>query len=485
MSSPDHIEKTRVVLIGTSVSDDAKNGLPDIPSVRRNLKKLSEIFSNPKHVDINESEIVVIEDENYAEDIVTKLDAVASEATSKLIVYYAGHGLRGTESEDLFLCSRRTTEVNKDKNGVEFSAIRKSIAESPATLKILVLDCCFAGCAFANSMNDTNLESQIQFNIDLEGTYAIAAVPSTFKALAPPNAKYTEFTGELVSIIETGVETDTSVLTVSEVFEELKRRLNRKGKKGLPVVYEKNNGGETPFVFNNFHTIHDGHLERKIDEVVTNLGDIALRLSRLEQKKEPALLDKESKKGSAEKSFYGAKYGDYGTWTKERKFIEQQYKRAFARNFLTGFATIAIGAVAIMTTIVLLDITGYQYWQKLKPTERIADMAIPSMIIVGLILAWIWLFFPRKSFINGYEKLRFSAQIVSEEPKVPAFEFQSKIIDRQLTSTRLGYIDRILFWICNTALCFAFAFALFFLSVPMGNVLNDLISPPAVDASKQ
>jgi hypothetical protein len=220
-------EKTIVILVGSSEYPDDSESLPELPSVRNNIEDFSRLLKDPTIIGVPEKNILVIQDQPNASGVATKIALKAKEATDTLIFYYAGHGVIGRDTTELHLAVRDTTDVAVDYNAIPISQIKKAIYNSPAKRKIMILDCCYSGRALDIMSSE---ESLVRETIDLKGTYAIASAPADRPASAPKNEKHTVFTGELLRLIEQGVENGKDGITLNEIYEnvrlELKRRPN-------------------------------------------------------------------------------------------------------------------------------------------------------------------------------------------------------------------------------------------------------------------
>ena len=217
--------KSRVVLIGTSECPKDGDNLPPLPQVRANVRELQRLFLDTDVIGLRGENIVVtILDGLEASEILTRLEEVANEATDTLIVYYAGHGLYGDQYAALYLTSKNTRS-DKKASCISIDEVKKVIRYSPATKRMLILDCCYSGRAFTGGMNDSR--DDFTNAVDLIGTYGIAAVPGDQKAWAPPGAKYTKFTEALIAVLTTGVPTGRPTLTLDEVFIAVKEQIRR------------------------------------------------------------------------------------------------------------------------------------------------------------------------------------------------------------------------------------------------------------------
>ncbi len=176
--------------------------------------------------------IICLIDQEEASSIITDIAVAAEAATDTLIVYYAGHGLYGGDSQcPLYLASRNTKFLLKDSSAVKITDVKRAMLASPARKRVLILDCCYSGSALEGTMGP---DADIRPNIDVGGTFGIAAVPRDYKALALPGARLTRFTQAFVEVLESGIDIDAPVLTVAEVFRSVRAQISRDGDMALP-----------------------------------------------------------------------------------------------------------------------------------------------------------------------------------------------------------------------------------------------------------
>jgi adenylate cyclase len=243
---PDYLEElsfrpeSRVVLVGTTICPRDKQYLPPLPQVEQNIHYLTRLFTDPNVVGLPSESVVPILDHEEASAILTAIETAAERATDTLIVYYAGHGLYGDQNSPLYLVSKNTVSARKT-SAIRITDVKNAIRSSRATKRILLLDCCYSGRALEGGMGSA--EDEVRSAIDLAGTYAIAAVPGDYKALALPGDLLTKFTQALVYVLERGVPGDAQVLTVDKVFNQVKAQISREAGMPLPEASNWKDGG--------------------------------------------------------------------------------------------------------------------------------------------------------------------------------------------------------------------------------------------------
>lgn len=84
-------EGSRVVLIG--VSKYQEDVFPDVPGVANNVAELRRLFTDPEVWGLPEENVVRVDEQANASEVLDRVHTAASEASEALVVYFAGHGL--------------------------------------------------------------------------------------------------------------------------------------------------------------------------------------------------------------------------------------------------------------------------------------------------------------------------------------------------------------------------------------------------------
>lgn len=275
---------TKVVLIGTTAPDTADDTLPPLPHVRENVERLSRVFQDPDVIGLGPDDIIKLLDEPFAGPTVARIAEEGKTVQDTLVVYYAGHGLRGDLTEPLYLCARETSYASRKYTGIAVSKLREAIADSNAQRRILILDCCFAGAGLPGAMSDTDLVDAVEHNIDIAGTYAMAAVPANRKALAPPDEEVTKFTGALLDVLENGVKDAEAILSIESIFDSLHQRFHLEA---MPLPQRTNwkDGDHFLFARNRFFDQDDlAQLKVAVKGLQDTVTDYGLRIQALGDK---------------------------------------------------------------------------------------------------------------------------------------------------------------------------------------------------------
>lgn len=222
MVFPDPRE-SRAVLIGVSTYTN----LPGIPTARNNVEALSEILTSPNSWNLPSQHCTMVHNPKTPEELVDPILQCAEEATDTLLVYYAGHGLKGTNRGE-FRLSRSTSRTGAPHTSTDYDDIRETLIGSTANRRIVILDCCYAASALGTMADPAQ---SIADDALIEGTYLIAAAGETQAAISEDGSGFTVFTGELVRLLREGVpDVHKKFLDLDTVFTHLHSSLRAKAR---------------------------------------------------------------------------------------------------------------------------------------------------------------------------------------------------------------------------------------------------------------
>jgi len=224
---PFDYSESRAVLIGTSEYQDER--FPALPAADNSLEGMRQILTNPELCGWPASRVKQLSNESDNRQLIVKLRKWARETTGVFLLYYVGHGTPGETGPCLTLTD--TQEEHPDATGLEYRHVRKALLETRARVKIVILDCCYAGRAVPPVQSGQSLFT------DIGGTFVLAAADHA--AHVPENQELacTSFTGELLDLIRKGIADGPEELTLEDIYRHLRARL---GEVDLP---EPNCGG--------------------------------------------------------------------------------------------------------------------------------------------------------------------------------------------------------------------------------------------------
>ncbi|KPA22290.1 hypothetical protein shim_05680 [Shimia sp. SK013] len=265
---------SKAILIGTSFSENDPKNLPEIPQVLTNLTDFKEILTNSSIVGLDPDDIEIVANADNSEEFLKKLKDVASEAQDTLLVYYCGHGVYGDALEPLYFCTTGTTSEDKEINGVPISGVKNAIANSPASKRIFLLDCCYAGQAMEGALD---VVDGFESHLDVDGTFAIGAVPRDKKAIAEPGSRNSVFFEHFKKAITEGIDNGRNTLSMADLHRETEHSIRRTAKYPLPVKRVWEDGDKFEFCINQFHnaSFTRQEVEKIVEERLAGLGTVS------------------------------------------------------------------------------------------------------------------------------------------------------------------------------------------------------------------
>lgn len=227
--------RSYAVLIGVSNYDSLE--FSDLAAVRNNLTDLKHALTDPKIGGLDADRCIEILNPRDARTIYRQIKRYSSSAEDTFLVYFAGHGCTGPRNE-LFLSLSETDPDELPVSALAFDLMRGLISESPASNRVLILDCCFSGIAVQDM---SNLSATVVGQVEIEGTYTLTATARNVPALAPFGARYTAFTGELLALLERGVQDGSEFISYGDLYRNLldvmkTRNLPSPGQRGTGTV---------------------------------------------------------------------------------------------------------------------------------------------------------------------------------------------------------------------------------------------------------
>ncbi|CCK25418.1 hypothetical protein BN159_1039 [Streptomyces davaonensis JCM 4913] len=233
--------RSAAVLIGVSRYDH----LAPLPGVRGNVVDLAEQLRDPAVWGLSEERCRVVLEPTDATAAFEPLRETADGGLDTLVVYYAGHGLIDPNRGDLGL-GLPGSVVGRPYTSLPYYWLSEELKGLRIERRIVILDCCYSGRALG-MMSDA--QSAVANGAEIEGTYLIASADESAQAVAPPGARHTAFTGELISLLAGGVPDGPELLPLDTVFQHLSAAC-RSRSFPLPQKRVRNSAGQLP-IFRN------------------------------------------------------------------------------------------------------------------------------------------------------------------------------------------------------------------------------------------
>jgi hypothetical protein len=219
---------SKAVLVGVSAYADPK--FPDIRAARNSVAQMRATLTEPALCGWPADSVTTIVDPSSATDLAVQIAELAEDTHGVMLFYYAGHGTLSPQG-DLHLTVTTTRELRPKLTGIAWTAIAETLRESPATVRIAILDCCFSGQAIEVAAADS--AALIADSVHIEGVYTLTATTRNRVAHVPPpdqqHTAATSFTQVLLNLITTGVPGGPQALTLGSIYPLLRARLLARG----------------------------------------------------------------------------------------------------------------------------------------------------------------------------------------------------------------------------------------------------------------
>jgi putative AlgH/UPF0301 family transcriptional regulator len=236
--------QSRVVLVGSG----AYAQLLPLPTVEANLNGVSDALIDPDLWGLPAPNCHLVHDPTTPQEVGRVLRAAARSTgvNGLLLVYFAGHGVVDDRTGELHLAVAQTDREAAYATAVPYDWVRRSVLESPASRRVVILDCCYAGRAISG-MSD--YLTAVGDEVEIDRTCVLVASSPNRAALAPPDEKYTAFTGALIDVVRRGVTDGPDPLDMAAIYDEVYKVQRRRGRP-LPEMRARNGGERVPLVHN-------------------------------------------------------------------------------------------------------------------------------------------------------------------------------------------------------------------------------------------
>ena len=182
------------------------------------------------------SQVTLVPDQRLPGNLPDRLIDLYKKATDVALFYYVGHGQIDDEGQ---LClglvdSRRLETERRATTSLTFDAVRRALRASPASIKVIILDCCFAGQAVHGPRTLAGQEVDVPALTSGTGAYILAATgpysTAWFESDQDTPIPHTYFTKQFAEIVERGIPGEPAGLTLDPIYRRLREDLPAAGK---------------------------------------------------------------------------------------------------------------------------------------------------------------------------------------------------------------------------------------------------------------
>ncbi|MGC7096031.1 caspase, EACC1-associated type [Amycolatopsis lurida] len=164
--------RSRAILVGTA---QYSRGLTAMPAARNSLRAMRELLTGPR-CGWPAARVTSFENKTTRDRVDQKIAKLIHETTDVLLFYYVGHGqLLDGEHLGLALGDTHSEPNMRHATSLRMRELRTELKyRCRARVKIVILDCCFAGLATRHTQG-SGLAEQVQLATKVEGAYTLAA----------------------------------------------------------------------------------------------------------------------------------------------------------------------------------------------------------------------------------------------------------------------------------------------------------------------
>ncbi len=234
----------RVLVIGTETHHG--DALPSVPVVGRTFTALVDRLTARCRVPAGQLRLV--HDPPDALTIARAVSDAAQQASTVLLIYFVGHGLRGPGGE-LYLAASGTDRLTPGlaaHQAYPVAELREALITCRAPSVVVVLDCCFSGRARL----DPPVADPVAGLPPVHGVYLLSSAEQL--AAADPDREHTAFTGELIRLLDAGNPSGGPLLTLDDAYHHLFDALRAQGAP-LPRRQEAGHAGRLVLADNPAH----------------------------------------------------------------------------------------------------------------------------------------------------------------------------------------------------------------------------------------
>jgi hypothetical protein len=220
---PDY-SRSNAVLVGTSTYTH----LPQVPAAANSLARMRGLLVG-EQCGWQSDRVSVFGNERKPGELPDQLVELYASATDVALFYYVGHGQINYRDElCLGLTDSRVESARISTTYLPFDAVRNALNLSTARVKIVILDCCFAGLAVERDDRLSSPPDVIEMTAGT-GAYIMAATGAYNTAWFEQDGltPLTYFTKHFAKIIDEGIPGEPEGLNLSAIYRSLEHDLTQ------------------------------------------------------------------------------------------------------------------------------------------------------------------------------------------------------------------------------------------------------------------
>ncbi|OEJ28905.1 hypothetical protein AS594_35275 [Streptomyces agglomeratus] len=231
--------RSRAVLIG--IEAYRHPDLEPLPAAAAGARRLAALLRDHTVWGLSAGNVTELGSEASAPQILRAVLEAAEQATDTLLVYFAGHGLRDHD-ERLYLALADASADRPEIGTLLYRTLRNVVRQAgyKAQYRLTILDCCFSGLAGAMTVTAVPSRAELAYaldeptadqaeDLDDYGDCVLTSAPPTRRSFVQRGARFPEFTGELINVLEHGITAAGPTVSVEAVWKRIRRRMQERG----------------------------------------------------------------------------------------------------------------------------------------------------------------------------------------------------------------------------------------------------------------
>jgi hypothetical protein len=195
-------DRSRLVIVGPSDYDHS--ALENLPAAANCSKRLRAVLAGGDSGGFRPEHCLVSDGNIAPQQLADQIHRFAAAAGDVLALWLIGHGLLDVDNRKLHFALKATDPEDLYYTALPFDRLKRAIRDSPAEIKVLMLDCCFSGRVITEMAmsGSVGLEEVVSAEVAVEGTYIVTACSGRDIAIAPPGGQHTAFTGAMLEVLQ-------------------------------------------------------------------------------------------------------------------------------------------------------------------------------------------------------------------------------------------------------------------------------------------
>ena len=238
------LSQSRAILISSATYRDQR--IPDLPAAAGCIPAMRDLLISGL-CGWPGDRVTSFQDVPGPPELAVNLHQLVKDTRDVLVLYYVGHGMRTTRGQlALGLRDSLSDPELAPHTAITYEAIAHILGGSPATTKLVILDCCHAELANKATYQFQSPDIEPEF---VDGVYFIGASKQWEKAKSPLDGGLPYFTDAFIQVVRNGVQGRPPQLSIDHIFTALRSRLLQAGLPE-PVKGGLRDAERWPFAFN-------------------------------------------------------------------------------------------------------------------------------------------------------------------------------------------------------------------------------------------